>query len=194
MYAIANKGTLPYEAKISPERMDDWIFWQADRITNIDDSAIAPYLGRPVNPQILTCPTDPYNELRGRTRTNSPAQGPYPFSYSMNSMLVDTVTNYGGTLPQRMLPLARIRNSSDKCLIFEEDEATIDDGYGTLPQGSGINLLAVRHDRPKHLPDDPTTGISQNGDRRGNVGFVDGHAEFMSRSDLHTPFHYDPSK
>jgi prepilin-type processing-associated H-X9-DG protein len=69
-------------------------------------------------------------------------------------------------------------------------------------------MLAIRHDTKKVLPDDPVIGPNsitdpppatpgapggnRNVDRRGNCGFVDGHAEFMSRREAHSDAHYIP--
>ena len=81
---------------------------------------------------------------------------------------------------------------SQKLLLYEEDENTIDDGYGTPQPDGGINLLAIRHDRQRKLPDNPTTGLTPTATAAATCCFCDGHAEYVPRSFLHTATTYDP--
>ena len=60
-----------------------------------------------------------------------------------------------------------------------------------IVDNSAIDLLAIRHDRKK-VPETEATWKT-NIDRRGNAAFVDGHAEYIARRQLHTPFYYDPA-
>ena len=56
-----------------------------------------------------------------------------------------------------------------------------------------IDLLAIRHDPKRRTPDNESTGLTLNGDRRGNASFVDGHAEYIARRTFHTPQYYEPT-
>ena len=83
-------------------------------------------------------------------------------------------------------------------LLAEEDSATINDGLfaavSDTSQG-GKDLLSIRHDRQKTKPDpapDDAKWPLTNPERRGNAAFADGHAEYITRSELHTGFHLDP--
>ena len=91
------------------------------------------------------------------------------------------------------LNIARIRRSAEKSLLYEEDQQTIDDGYGTPAANGGSNLLAIRHDGTRKNPDSVATGLTLNGNCRGNVGFCDGHAEYLSRNTFHSQPVYDPN-
>ena len=59
---------------------------------------------------------------------------------------------------------------------------------------SGGNLLAIRHDRQRRLPDDATNAMTVNADRKGNAVFMDGHVEYISRLLAHDAKSYDPAK
>ena len=91
-------------------------------------------------------------------------------------------------------------------MLDEEDERTINDGrwephlgnYAGVP-GGGIDVLAIRHDRTRKLPDTvtrpsgPTTADNVfNGDRKGNAVFLDGHADYVERAFVHTRENFDP--
>jgi prepilin-type processing-associated H-X9-DG protein len=59
--------------------------------------------------------------------------------------------------------------------------------------GTGsLDLLCTRHDRPSKIPDTPSNPLP-NPDRRGNASFVDGHAEYVSRTYAHYYGHVWPS-
>ena len=61
-----------------------------------------------------------------------------------------------------------------------------------------IGLLAIRHDRTRKQPDDVPSGAGpikliedqQNKDCKGNAGFVDGHAEYITRLGAHSKDRY----
>ena len=189
-YANDNKFWLPSPAPYNIFRKEDFLHWEISGSgsagagnRSLDESGVAPYMGRPFNEVLWRCPSD---IIDGRLRTGN--YNGYRYSYVMNGL----ASPFYQTAVQKR-PITRYINSTQKVLIYEEDEQTIDDGYGTMGQGSGINMLAIRHDRKRILPDNPTTGITVNGERRGNVGFCDGHAEFLDRRTVHTPTYYDPT-
>ncbi|HEX8913341.1 MAG TPA: hypothetical protein VF796_13355, partial [Humisphaera sp.] len=178
-YVNNNQGYYPMPAVFNDVRKDDVIFWQKGR--DLDESAIAPYLGVPFNTAIWTCPSD---DVDVRLRTNG-GSNPYPFSYVMNYFFYDRT----GAKKQ----IKKVNSPSTKWVFFEEDERTIDDCYGSPEQNAQINLLSIRHDRNRRDPDNVSTGIPLNGDRRGNALFCDGHAEYIDRNEFHKPEHYDPA-
>ena len=190
MYMNENHLKLPYFAPYGVLRDDDWIYWEVapDHGTrSLSDSKIAKYMSDPADPQYFTCPSDDFNGHARKSVNNG-----YPFSYVMNGWLSDYAPTGPGNGHNTLL-LTQIRGAAHKCLLFEEDENTIDDGYGTLEPGGGINLLAIRHDRSRRRPDNAANGLTLNGACRGNVACCDGHAEFISRSELHSRYWYDPT-
>ena len=172
MYANNNRGFYPRSAALNSPQIDDWIFWQNNR--NIADSAIAPHLSKPVSKEYFKCPSD---NVDARVHTGS---GGYRYSYSMSKWF----SRYQVT---------RVKNPSQKIYLYEEDENTLDDGNSSPEVNAAIDLLAIRHDTKRRLPDNEQTW-QQNIDRRGNAAFVDGHAEYIDRRSLHTVFYYDPAR
>jgi prepilin-type processing-associated H-X9-DG protein len=173
-------GLLPDAGRVQRGPKDDVLFWQKGR--NIDDSALAPYLGVPFNSEVWMCPGD---EAEVRLRTNG-GSNPYPYSYVMNYYFFDRTSSV-------KRQIKKVNSPSSKWIFFEEDERTIDDCYGSPEQNTNINLLSIRHDRNRRDPDNVSTGISLNGDRRGNALFCDGHAEYIERNEFHKPERYDPA-
>jgi prepilin-type processing-associated H-X9-DG protein len=65
-----------------------------------------------------------------------------------------------------------------------------------------IGILSIRHDAQRRNPDtvpnasmanpQNTIEFQVNKDRKGNVAFVDGHADYVPRNYAHTRAHYDP--
>jgi prepilin-type N-terminal cleavage/methylation domain-containing protein/prepilin-type processing-associated H-X9-DG protein len=202
-YFNNNKNSFPFVGGNLIPCDEDWIWWQtkaqgggtysnglgtwpfAGR-PNPDpaQSAIVPYLGG-FNREFFICPSDDVT-----SHPTGGAGGGYFYSYSMNSYL-DRINK-----PPKV---SGIRDSTTKVLLVEEDSITIDDSYwspptydaaGTLIKGGG-NLLGVRHDRRKRVPDSGNNPLP-NPDLRGNVLYVDGHAEFAARRDAHLDRSVDP--
>jgi len=103
--------------------------------------------------------------------------------------------------------LGTIRNSTDKVILAEEDERTINDGLFAPPAQNypfrpgltdidGGDMLAIRHDTQRQ-PNDPM-GLGSivsnhpNSKRRGNAAFADGHAEYITRKELHSLMRLHP--
>ncbi len=185
MYTNDNKGYYPYGSRYPADLMakEDWVWYQEkayppnrDKV-DLSQSSIAQYTGG-FNEALMRCPTDPY-EARPLNGSNTE---PYKYSYAMNG-------NFEGRSKVRT---TQIRNSSNKIIIVEEDDNSINDGLwspgdGNLGSTTERDLLAIRHDRKK-MPGDPRNQnlkLHPNGQRRGNVAFVDGHAEFVSRQVAH---------
>jgi prepilin-type processing-associated H-X9-DG protein len=108
--------------------------------------------------------------------------------------------------------IAQVKHSSDIIIAYEEDESVMRDGRGQMQSpavGANANnvvgILSIRHDHKRQLPDGPPPApyaktivdydksIGHNNyERQGNVAFVDGHADYVSRSFAHDPHHFDP--
>ena len=183
-YANENRSRLPAPASYATLQDDDYVWWEPARIGEIGLHGFGPFLhlvNSPSGYAVMICPSD---ETNYRARTGNNGYGPFPFSYSMNSLMV---SNGHG------ISMSKIKRSAEKMIFFEEDENTIDDGYGTPQPGSGINMLAIRHDPTRYNPDDVTHALTTNANCRGNACFCDGHAEYIDRATLHTQAVYDPN-
>ena len=188
MYAQENDHHLPRGAPqctssgLVPKPYD-WIWWNYNR--DITQSAIAKYV-KGFQAGLLICPSDPLERMRNLG--GWAVEGKYLHSYAMNAHLADT--NFSPSVRQ----ITRIRNSSEKIMLVEEDFSTIDDGNWLGTVTISTNLLAVRHDRSKRDPPVPPAAAPTVPDRklRGNVAFADGHVEYVPRSLAHDPKHYLP--
>jgi prepilin-type processing-associated H-X9-DG protein len=100
--------------------------------------------------------------------------------------------------------LGQTKNASEKIFMVEEDYRTINDGLwspitwtGANTNVPGFDWLAIHHDRNRKEPDVPNVngwaGIP-NPDRQGNAAFLDGHAEYVSRTRAHTDRNVIPEK
>jgi prepilin-type processing-associated H-X9-DG protein len=93
------------------------------------------------------------------------------------------------------MKITDIKQPANKIIWYEEDSRTINDGNGTLEPGKPTNLLATRHDpTQKGKLDDLNASPPPNLDGRGNVGFADGHAEFVARAEAHSKYHWAPDE
>jgi len=196
MYTADNKGALPWCA-LGTQWDEDWIWWDKAHIPEIKQHGIGPYLNLDADPKVMYCPAD-----QREFRLRRPAD-PYPFSYSLNNVFTSQPIsgtkrgswgNIGGFESLLVTPkITQIKSTSEKILIFEEDERTIDDGNGSLYCAIGkynfLNMLALRHDTQARKNADappPSSGPIPNPDGRGVVGFCDGHSEFIERSVAHS--------
>jgi prepilin-type N-terminal cleavage/methylation domain-containing protein/prepilin-type processing-associated H-X9-DG protein len=191
-YAQANKGYYPRPSS-SAATPSDALFWQLNR--DVDESAIAPYISKPFNKEIFRCPSDDvFNRARG-TDPNI-----YRYSYAMNYYFQfnhvtgfqdQTMELYGTSERTRPAQYGSVINPTQKIIWYEEETTTLDDNNAS-PQDVGfVNLLAIRHDSRKRLPE-TTTDWKKNQDCRGNAAFCDGHAEYIDRRTFHTPATYNP--
>jgi len=193
---------------------EDWVVWRGKKVGDPLMGAIAKYLGSPSSGQILVCPSD---DVAGHINPN-PAEGPYPYSYTMNGYL-SFGTNQNPARPAAGIKnnlrfpkdacwrISQVKRSSDKIMVYEEDERNMRDGRGQLespPIGmvavNVIDLLSIRHDRQRVQPDPVPTAAGPlkliedqpNCQRKGNVAFVDGHADYITRLEAHSRQRYDP--
>jgi prepilin-type N-terminal cleavage/methylation domain-containing protein/prepilin-type processing-associated H-X9-DG protein len=204
MYVNENKGVFPYTGRYDIPKNEDFLWWQETpylgrTVADIRQSAIAKYLapGGNVTKDYFLCPSDD----PAQRDSVGPGGGYYRYSYSMNYFLEDSP--YDPIMGYKAPRIAAIKNASDKIILVEEDPLTINDGAWVPPaidyrDGSqtlsGGDLLCIRHDGYKAKPD---AGWAMpnipNIQRRGNVNFIDGHAEFVSRKFVHDLAHVDPN-
>jgi prepilin-type N-terminal cleavage/methylation domain-containing protein/prepilin-type processing-associated H-X9-DG protein len=188
LYAHHNRGLVPSVATSSGSPVPhDWLHWQTKPTArDLQQSAIAPYLSRPLSPRVFVCPSD--DPDMHRSNWYAPTYGPYLYSYAMNEFCGFYHASF---LTRRPRPLATFKNSSELILFAEEDEATIDDGnWWPVIVGSYGDYLSIRHDRFEKL--ERSSGIIMHRKRRGNVVFADGHGDYVPRSYAHDPMHYTP--
>jgi prepilin-type N-terminal cleavage/methylation domain-containing protein/prepilin-type processing-associated H-X9-DG protein len=186
MYTNENKGRFPFHADIGGMFNEDWIWWQASRDPR--QSAIARYMGQ-FDPQVFRCPSDDV-EVRPRILTE-----PYRYSYTFNYLFA---SNLPPDPNRPKVTTGRIRNASEKVVLMEEDEISLDDGnfhpglYGTNIE----NVLGTRHTHKRrrdfnaYFAQPPQSRPDRQ--ERGNVAFADGHAAYVERQYLWSDKHYDP--
>jgi prepilin-type N-terminal cleavage/methylation domain-containing protein/prepilin-type processing-associated H-X9-DG protein len=174
----ADNRRYPDASTSSAQSPTDWIHWQAGR--DWGESPLVPYLGG-FPPVLARCPTDDPDDRR------PPVGGPwveqYHYSYSFNHELQWYTHPHAWQTGER--------SASEKVLLIDEDEATVDDGQFITylgPYGYYENTLANRHDRSRHAgwrrwSDATRQDLERRFDRfdRGNVAFVDGHVDFVTR-------------
>jgi len=195
MYANEYKDWYPAGSRYPDASMkwEDW-FWYQEKpvgtVRPIADPALSPickYIGG-FRAELFRCPSD---DVESHTNTWVATNPQYKYSYSFNS-------NFESSLAiNNRVRVSRIKRSSEKILLVEEDERTINDGLWS--PGNGINtnagkdLLAIRHDLHKN-PNDPIDQVvstNPNRDKKGNAAFVDGHAEYITRLYAHDILHLD---
>jgi prepilin-type N-terminal cleavage/methylation domain-containing protein/prepilin-type processing-associated H-X9-DG protein len=211
MYANANKDKCPYGSRLdNPGNIDlesDWIHWR-NGINNqgIDSSAIAPFLnakGEGLR-KVLRCPSD------RTTDRITPTTGTYAYSYSMN-MYFEPRAGYYPAEGGPPIRLSATKRASEKILLAEENERTINDGFWAPGNYSGApnaanpeanwvvnwDWLSIRHDNSKKEAEPPTPNTGPlsnlpNLQRRGNACFADGHVDFVPRRVAHSPLQLLP--
>jgi prepilin-type processing-associated H-X9-DG protein len=179
---------------------------------NITYSALARYLNikkkvhttpaqantiSPQGDEMFRCPSD---NIEARKGTASDKK--YRYSYSINDLFANPIqrcdiTDYpNATAPdikqrfgfQFNGKISSIRGPSEKILLVCEDEQTMDDAIfkpnaAKWLSNNAISAVAARHElkfkKAKGAAGDP----GQNQNARGNIGFCDGHAEFMTRKE-----------
>lgn len=185
MYADANRSWFPGGAVYNDPRLEDWVYWQSNR--SMRDSALGRYLGA-MRIELLHCPSDSDNRPRVLTEVYRP-------SYTMNVLFRSTPPIPG----YPTVRLTNIRHSAEKILIVDEDEWSLDDGnWNPLQVGqSWENALSARHIRAGRVENWlATNSVAPNlrPDRNnvGNVAFVDGHVEAVTRALTWDPSSYLP--
>ena len=181
MYLNDNNGRVPRPAQHMVERPEDWVYYQPGR--DAESGVLARYAGRPFDPRLYRCPSDDVASHVTTASTN-PMGGQalrYDYSYAVNEHICRL-------WPRTTLRVTQVRNPSEKILIIDESAGTIDDGcWAWQPDhGQERNVLSNRHDRKEEKPK-----LADHG--RGNVAFVDGHAEYIEREASFEQRHYEPA-
>jgi prepilin-type N-terminal cleavage/methylation domain-containing protein/prepilin-type processing-associated H-X9-DG protein len=219
MYCDGNKGKFPYGARYDIPQKEDWIHWETmpwgghsfkppgRNVVGLGNSALAPFMSttNSLNPDFFRCPSDEVMQRRS-VRPMGPAGDYYRYSYTMNMFFEDHP--YTRPPSWKSPPLSKVKNSANKISFVEEDALTINDGFWapplTNPNGVGTyfhrfyqtmnggDLLDIRHDRSKARPDAGPYPPIPNPGRRSNCAFLDGHAEFIPRTQGHNAFYVDP--
>jgi prepilin-type processing-associated H-X9-DG protein len=183
-YLNDNKGRFPRPAQNAVQTQEDWVYFQSWR--DPAEGVIAKYLGQPFNPAVYRCPSDDPATHRKFTFDSLTVQ--YPYSYTVNEAIC-RIEWRGATLR-----VNQVRNPSEKILLIDEAATTIDDGcwaWQATMGGSGPsdprNVLSNRHDRR-------TENAAKARFGRGNAAFVDGHVEFIGRSESFDARFFDPAR
>ena len=189
---------------------EDWIVWRNKQPGDPLRGAIVKYLGNPGSGKVMICPSD------DPTWRQLQSQDYYPYSYVMNGYMswgINSSPYLPGVLKNNLrfkddaaFKINQVRNSASKIMVYEEDERAMRDGRGQLQSpaignnaANIIGMLAIRHDSKRINPDPAPSSVGQekienqvNRERKGNVGFVDGHADYVSRLYASSREHYDP--
>ena len=186
LYAAHNRDLLASVAPAKRRAPHDWIHWQTRPTPrDLQQSAFAPYLARPLTTRILVCPSD----LLEKHENNwySPDEGPYNYSYAINQFL----GFYGNNKNYYPRKFSTLTNTSELILLAEESDDTIDDGnWWPIITGMYGDYLSTRHDRFERLT--RSSGVLRNPKARGNVVFADAHGEYVTREFAHDARHYTP--
>jgi prepilin-type N-terminal cleavage/methylation domain-containing protein/prepilin-type processing-associated H-X9-DG protein len=185
MYCGDNEGVFPGNGNgygdTGQPVWSDWIYWDttftaAPALEDVYQSPLLKYLdSRDIT--VFTCPSDP----GGHTRIAHPGESTYPFSYSFNTFLGNGPDYHHRTWRK----IGQIKRASVVMMFVDEDERTVNDG-AFLPEYNDPGIpdsIASRHDGDKTYQDDTA---------RGNVVFVDGHGEFITRAVSRQPSSYQP--
>jgi len=235
-YLVDNSDTFPLAASNKGHKDGDFLYWQSTAsgtgsqfyIDMIGSAGVGKYIGAlddlsPGGLQALRCPADDRLEAAGflatspqQTQAHTPyTAGIYPFSYVINIFMISgNYPDVAPELPAIARTMSKVKDASEKIMVYEEDARTINDGVGDLrPLGSTTNLLSCRHDIREPLsivsttkPPDPDAPIAvsissatppqivqmNHMGSTGNVLFADGHAETVGRGFAHVKAHYAP--
>ena len=123
--------------------------------------------------------------------------------YSSNKVTADRYPN--GSAPPKWVRsdgnfngrVASIKNTSEKVLLYCQDPSGLDDGifspnpYNEVSAGAGgtgqMDMLSAKHETIRVVSKSKAGGANTTANNdlsiRGNVVFVDGHGDFMSRRD-----------
>ena len=209
MYCGDNKGYFTAGARFTTQNPSDFIYWQQpagywdNTVYNygvfnnnhryLDNGPLVKYMGQHFNANNWLCPSDNQVRFHGTydpTGTYPAGQWPsaypqYPYSYSMNIMLVNDLVEAGQTVELAWMggqtaKLASVRHTSTTVIMMEESFQSLDDGFMSVvgmslgatggtngndisqvyPGGSGANWLSVVHDRTAQYPDQNPPNVS----------------------------------
>lgn len=196
VYVNQTGGWFPV-APMGSSRRSDFAAWYyqgtsgnaQDYFANLANSPIGRILRlNPNNYQILLCPLDELAQRR-----SSPQ---YLYSYAFNRMFNGSSAYPWTGTGVGVRKLTQVKNSSEKVMLYEEDDDQRDDGNGELwtTNWANTDLLSIRHDeKGKRRPDTANSSGLVNSKKKGHVGFADGHADFVTREFAHSKRHCVPN-
>jgi prepilin-type N-terminal cleavage/methylation domain-containing protein/prepilin-type processing-associated H-X9-DG protein len=150
---------------------------------------------------LYRCPSDNLQQRNRWQQDTSKAR--YNYSYSMNNLYTNPLdpndTSDYPSVPPTLAKgqrfgfifngkISSIRAPSERVLIVCADEQTIDDGVFKPNAAKWVfnkegDHVAARHENKFKALKSTSASTAQNVNARGNVGFCDGHAEFLSRKE-----------
>lgn len=195
LYADDNQDTMPSDAsRAAGWHKEDWIYW--DGVHPVSNSQIVKTIRTGASTNIFRCPMDKDN-------TGRIAQGSmYYYSYSVNgqdSLEINgtqttggMASSWNGTTGNGWLPyrFSNVRNGSQKIMLAEEPTKTTPD---EMPPGyNGANVVVDG----RWLPGTTLGGgdtITMRHNKKGVVGFADGHSAKVDYLFVTNALHIDPS-
>jgi prepilin-type N-terminal cleavage/methylation domain-containing protein/prepilin-type processing-associated H-X9-DG protein len=151
--------------------------------------------------ELYRCPSDNLQQRNKWQQDTTKAR--YDYSYAVNDLFFNPIqgadtTDYTTALPVGAPKGQRngfvfngkinsIRQPSEKFMLVCQDEITIDDGLFKPNSAKWANnagdQVAARHESKYRGAKTSAADTAKNVNARGNVGFCDGHGEFLSRKD-----------
>lgn len=160
----------------------DWIYWRTTPgYPPLQSSPLAPYFGG-INDRLFRCAGDRYDGDR-ISLTGDAANGPYFYSYSMNSYDIVGGRNLGMTSIFQGPPAAptaykfafdTVNNPSGKIMLAEE-QSSLSSAEAPYAAGVPVRSMVVQDGRWTNA-DILTVRHSD----RANAGFADGHTELVT--------------
>ena len=194
MYLNDNRDTFPGTASRNTYgfHTEDWIYWRTNTraYPPIERSPIAVHIGS-VSSNLFKCPADRDNSER---RLQTDANGPYIYSYSLNSHDLSGGRNLGmasifeGSVAAPRAYLFKISSvvSPGTKIMLAEEQASHKRGESVDVGGSSSIINDGRWVPPGDL-------ITTRHNKRGDVNFADGHAENIYPRVANEPRHHDPA-
>ena len=191
LYVDDYQDIMPSDASRSAGwHKEDWIYW--DGVHPVGTSQIAREIKTGAATNIFRCPMDKDN--LGRAAVGAT----YYYSYSVNGQDSGSTTmggmasSWNGTTGNGWLPykFSTVRNASMKIMLAEEPTST---SANEMPAGWGVNQIIVDG---RWLPGTTVGGgdtITVRHNKKGNVGFADGHSETEDAIFATQISHTDPS-
>ncbi len=178
-------------------RVEDWIYWQYRPVGPQPANATKPRVARPPDARRARSQNGALSATSAarswRRRTAAPATtsrgtteilgggGIYKYSYSLNENFEGPQGE--GLADQELVGEGRARRGGRTV----DQRRLVEPRAGRRRPQRPARPAPIRHDRERIKPD-PRNQILKthpNGGRRGNVAFVDGHAEYVTRAEAH---------
>jgi prepilin-type N-terminal cleavage/methylation domain-containing protein/prepilin-type processing-associated H-X9-DG protein len=196
MYLNDNRDEFPGTASRNTYgfHTEDWIYWRTNTKTYppIEKSPIAGHIGS-VNSNLFKCPADRDNSER---RLQTDGNGPYIYSYSLNSHDLDSKGANPGmasifdgsvaTAKPHLFKLSSVVSPAAKIMLAEEQASH--KATESVDVGGSSSII---NDGRWVAPDDYVTTRHN---KRGDVNFADGHAENIFPKLANDPRYNDPTR